>query len=713
MKKQGWMRTAAWTLAVGMLLTTGAPQAIYAAEPAGAEAATENPGDATEGVDDGTETEEATEEATTEEATTEDETTEDETTEAETTEATTEASYDADTDVTILDDTTEADYDIGQDITVFPEGEIEDTEDTTAYEETAGEYNGYLFSASNGQATITGYNGNASRLKIPAYINGCKVTGIDQEAFRRNKEIISVEIPATVTWIGSEYYYYYYYGAFSGCENLETVTFAAGSNLTYIGSNTFKNCESLKSIVIPSKVQTICHDAFYGCKSLQNVTFKTTSLKAIDASTFEGCISLQKINLPSTVETIGKSAFGSCTKLATIGFPKSLKTIEDSSFVSCAFTSITIPEGVTSIGISAFYDCKKLKKVSLPSTLEAIKGDELGAYVGAFEDCKSLTSVTLKTGNKKAYIGHRAFKDCTSLEIIMIPKNYESIGYQTFAGCTSLATVHWADSGKVYENQTLNTYVFYNCTSLRYLYLPKTVGSIGSIGCSGMTVYGVKDSYVHKVCKENAIPFVAKYTTNYKRVTSVKLNKTSATITKGKSLTLKATVTPSNATNRAVTWVSSNSGIASVNSSGKVTARSTGTVTIYCKAKEGGSTIASCKIKVKSGTEAYVERIYTKALGRKAEAAGLKYWTAEINAGRKTPVQVAEMFFFTPEFTNKKLNNTEYVKVLYRTFMGREYDQGGLNYWVGRLNRGESRKSVLRSFAGCPEFKNIVKSFGL
>lgn len=112
-------------------------------------------------------------------------------------------------------------------------------------------------------------------------------------------------------------------------------------------------------------------------------------------------------------------------------------------------------------------------------------------------------------------------------------------------------------------------------------------------------------------------------------------------------------------------------------------------------------------------TQAYVARIYTKALGRNPEPAGLKYWTNEIQTGKRTPVQVAEEFFFAPEFVNKKLNNTEYVKVLYRTFMGREYDKGGLNYWVGRLNKGESRKSVLEAFAGCPEFQKIVKSFGL
>ena len=197
------------------------------------------------------------------------------------------------------------------------------------------------------------------------------------------------------------------------------------------------------------------------------------------------------------------------------------------------------------------------------------------------------------------------------------------------------------------------------------------------------------------------------------KVTRVTLNKTTATLAPKETLTLKATVTPTNATNKAVTWKSSNTKIATVSSSGKVTAKAAGTVTITCRAKDGSGKKATCKITVYTNTEAYVARIYTKALGRAAEPAGLKYWVGEINAKRKTPVEVAELFFFAPEFTNKKLNNTAYVKVLYRTFMGREADQGGLNYWIGRLNKGESRKSVLEAFAGCPEFKQIVKSFGL
>ena len=228
----------------------------------------------------------------------------------------------------------------------------------------------------------------------------------------------------------------------------------------------------------------------------------------------------------------------------------------------------------------------------------------------------------------------------------------------------------------------------------------KAVGAV-TITCTAKDGSGVKATC--KVTVKNPVVKVSKIT----------LNKTSASLVKGDTLALKATVTPTNATNKAVTWKSSNTKIATVSSSGKVTAKAAGTVTITCTAKDGSGKKATCKITVYNNTQAYVARIYTKALGRAAEPAGLNYWTNEIQSGKRTPVKVAEEFFFAPEFTNKNLNNTEYVKVLYRTFMGREYDKGGLDYWVGRLNKGESRKSVLEAFAGCPEFRKIVKSFGL
>ena len=80
--------------------------------------------------------------------------------------------------------------------------------------------------------------------------------------------------------------------------------------------------------------------------------------------------------------------------------------------------------------------------------------------------------------------------------------------------------------------------------------------------------------------------------------TSVSLNKSSATLTsKGSTTTLTATVSPSNATNKKVTWKSSNTSVATVNSSGVVTAVGNGTATITATTASGGKT-ATCKVTV-------------------------------------------------------------------------------------------------------------------
>ncbi len=77
-------------------------------------------------------------------------------------------------------------------------------------------------------------------------------------------------------------------------------------------------------------------------------------------------------------------------------------------------------------------------------------------------------------------------------------------------------------------------------------------------------------------------------------VTSVSLNKTSLSLVKGNSTTLTATVNPSNATNKALTWSTSNSSVATVDSNGKITAKGAGTATITVKTSN--ELIATCSI---------------------------------------------------------------------------------------------------------------------
>ncbi len=109
----------------------------------------------------------------------------------------------------------------------------------------------------------------------------------------------------------------------------------------------------------------------------------------------------------------------------------------------------------------------------------------------------------------------------------------------------------------------------------------------------------------------------------------------------------------------------------------------------------------------------FVNRLYVQALGRSGEADGINHWCNVILTKTRTPEEVAERFINSEEFRNKKLSDEEYVKVLYRTFMGREYDQEGLEHWLGELERGCSRENILHRFANSKEFKGIMAQFGL
>lgn len=83
-------------------------------------------------------------------------------------------------------------------------------------------------------------------------------------------------------------------------------------------------------------------------------------------------------------------------------------------------------------------------------------------------------------------------------------------------------------------------------------------------------------------------------------VTGVSLDKTSAELEVGDTLTLKATIEPANATNQNVSWSSSDVKVATVEN-GTVTAVAAGTADITVKTADGGKE-ASCTITVKEKT---------------------------------------------------------------------------------------------------------------
>jgi len=89
-------------------------------------------------------------------------------------------------------------------------------------------------------------------------------------------------------------------------------------------------------------------------------------------------------------------------------------------------------------------------------------------------------------------------------------------------------------------------------------------------------------------------------TVNPVLATSVALNTSSAELTTGEVLQLSASVSPSNATNPAVTWSSTNSSVATVDGAGKVTAVAPGSCSIVATTADGTNLTATCTVNVPS-----------------------------------------------------------------------------------------------------------------
>ncbi len=109
-------------------------------------------------------------------------------------------------------------------------------------------------------------------------------------------------------------------------------------------------------------------------------------------------------------------------------------------------------------------------------------------------------------------------------------------------------------------------------------------------------------------------------------VTGVKVSPTSATLDIGETKQLTATVSPSNATNKTVTWTSSKTSVATVSSSGKVTAKSAGTAVITVKTNDGGKT-AKCTITV---NPIPVSSVSVSPVGAVLDVGGTKQLTATV-----------------------------------------------------------------------------------
>ena len=127
---------------------------------------------------------------------------------------------------------------------------------------------------------------------------------------------------------------------------------------------------------------------------------------------------------------------------------------------------------------------------------------------------------------------------------------------------------------------------------------------------------------------------------------------------------------------------------------------------------KSGATRAKATIASKNAT-AFATRLYTECLGRDPETDGLNFWSLGLTNLELTGKQAAHEFFFSKEFNDFNLDNEGLLTRMYKTFMGREPDTDGMNFWLNNMKNGMTKEDVFNEFVKSAEFTQICKDYAI
>ena len=176
---------------------------------------------------------------------------------------------------------------------------------------------------------------------------------------------------------------------------------------------------------------------------------------------------------------------------------------------------------------------------------------------------------------------------------------------------TTLVNKITLDKAKLYldvdQTAMLSAAVFPNTASNKELEWSSSDETVATVDQTGkVTAVNVGTAVITVIVKDGSDVYAECNVSVRIPVTSIALDKTSETVYIGDTLTLTATVSPETATDKTVTWSSSNTSVATVDQDGNVTTKGVGTATITATTNDGTNLKASCQITVKPILVSYV-----------------------------------------------------------------------------------------------------------
>ncbi|GHT50762.1 hypothetical protein AGMMS49982_06690 [Bacteroidia bacterium] len=437
------------------------------------------------------------------------------------------------------------------------------------------------------------------------------VTSIEQYAFNKCSGLTgTLTIPNSVTSIGN--------AAFAYCSGLDALTIGDGvtsiagsalygcngltaiavnaSNAKYSSENgvlynkikdTLLMCPASKSgaLTIPTGVTGIKGDAFSGCSGLTGTLTIPNGVTSIENSTFYNCYGFTALTIGSSVTSIGDEAFKGCSGLTgALTIPNSVTSIEQYAFSGCRSSALTIPNGVTRIEEGAFFNCSGLTSVFCFATTPPTLGSNNFTLLRA-------DTLYVPESALSAYTSNSSWNSAFGTILANIPATGVSLDKTTttLTGGTEQLTASILPA---------------NATTQKAITWSSSDIGVVKVNEQGLVTVVASGTATITVTTEGGFTATCVVTVSIP-VTSVSLDKTTATLLVGGTKQLTESILPSGAANTAVTWSSSDSTVATVSTSGLVTAESGGTATITATTVDGGFT-ATCVV---TAASALVESI--------------------------------------------------------------------------------------------------------
>ncbi|NLE68802.1 MAG: leucine-rich repeat domain-containing protein [Clostridiales bacterium] len=195
------------------------------------------------------------------------------------------------------------------------------------------------------------------------------------------------------------------------------------SSLKVLEYSAFLRAEGLKSIIIPSNINTVSKWCFGLIDSLEEVVLQE-GVEKIDSAAFWTCSNIKTLSLPTTLKEIGEEAFVSCEQLQQLIFPEGIEVIGSHAFAhNYSLKQIILPSSMNQLGSAAFSYCKNINKIVIPGGIKRLK-------YACFSNNSSLSEVSLAEGLEVIEGG--VFENCPNLKSLILPRSLISLDESAF-----------------------------------------------------------------------------------------------------------------------------------------------------------------------------------------------------------------------------------------------------------------------------------------